>query len=613
MRQEPELAIRTDRRRKRRRTLAIFVAGGTILSTALSLGTAASAAPDDEVSLFPSTVSPSTPTDSDRDAVQLGLRFSADVDGAVSGVKFYKGAQNTGTHTATLWASDGSELATAVFEAETSSGWQTARFDSPVRIEAGEEYVASYLAPNGSYAVTTEGFDSAVTRGDLTAPESAGVYSYGTDGFPDETYRNSNYFVDVVFTAGSVPSAPTPSPVPTPTVPDPGPQTPAEPSDTVVSATLRQVDGGTDYYGRFTNGLPTSADYFPSAVWFESVTSSADTAIDKRAGINTYVALTNNSSFAAVERAGMYSIPEVSELDSPLKHGALLNDEVDMIDGPGAGYEVMEEAIRNSPPGVMTYANFGKGVSFWETDAEAAQFLSYPDLVSVDNYWFSDPNICGQWEGGSGPGDGESDLTEAQCRLAANYGWTVDRARELTSPQGSKPVWNFVELGHPFSEDYAPTITAPEIRAAVWSGIIHGARGTIYFNHNFGGSCLTQHVLRDDCGDAIRPTVTAVNRQVAELAPVLNAPFVDGLVTTTGRVDSAVKVYDGSFYVLAGSAQQESQSATFTSECTSATTATVLGENRTLPVVNGSFTDTFADGNAVHLYQLNGGTCGVAS
>jgi hypothetical protein len=105
--------------------------------------------------------------------------------------------------------------------------------------------------------------------------------------------------------------------------------------------------------------------------------------------------------------------------------------------------------------------------------------------------------------------------------------------------------------------------------------------------------------------------VTAVNQQVAELAPVLNSPFVDGLLTTTGKVDTAVKAYNGSFYVLAGSAQAGSQSVSFTSECTAATTATVLGENRTIAVSGGKFTDSFADGNAVHLYQLNGGTCGL--
>ena len=376
-----------------------------------------------------------------------------------------------------------------------------------------------------------------------------------------------------------------------------------------MTATLRQVDGGTGYYGKFTNSLPTANTYFPSGVWFESALEPKDVATDRAAGINTYVELTSNSDLSVVNNAGSYAIPSFA--NSPAKGGYLLNDEIDMVYGPSAGYPIMEEAMKRVPSGVMSYANFGKGVTFWETDAEAAKFVGYPALVSADNYWFTDPNICGPWEGATLAGTAGTALTESQCRLAANYGKTVDRVRELVSPLGSKPVWNFVEVGHPFTEDWAPTITGPQIRAAVWSGIIHGARGTIYFNHNFGGDCESQHVLRDGCGTAVRPAVTAVNKQVAELAPVLNSPFVDGLLTTTGKVDTAVKSYNGSFYVLAGSAQPGSQAVTITSECTAATTATVLGENRTVPVTGGKFVDTFADGNAVHIYQLNGGTCGV--
>ena len=37
----------------------------------------------------------------------------------------------------------------------------------------------------------------------------------------------------------------------------------------------------------------------------------------------------------------------------------------------------------------------------------------------------------------------------------------------------------------------------------------------------------------------------------------------------------------------------------------SGTTATVVGENRTLPVTGNSFSDGFADGNAVHIYKIN--------
>ena len=53
--------------------------------------------------------------------------------------------------------------------------------------------------------------------------------------------------------------------------------------------------------------------------------------------------------------------------------GWFLDDEIDMIYGPGEGYEVMQQ--RNdelADDGRSRWANYGKGVLFWETDEEAA-------------------------------------------------------------------------------------------------------------------------------------------------------------------------------------------------------------------------------------------------
>ena len=51
----------------------------------------------------------------------------------------------------------------------------------------------------------------------------------------------------------------------------------------------------------------------------------------------------------------------------------------------------------------------------------------------------------------------------------------------------------------------------------------------------------------------------------------------------------------------------------FAIPCVGNATATVIGENRTLPVTAGSFSDSFADGNAVHIYRIDGGsTCGLS-
>ncbi len=389
---------------------------------------------------------------------------------------------------------------------------------------------------------------------------------------------------------------------------------------------LRDVDGGGGFYGGFTSSLPATSDYFPVGVWLESIVERDNVARDKDAGLNTYVGLTSNSDLSLLSDSGLFAL---TNGPSPLSSGLVLADEPDMWGGPGAsewtgkwpghgeicnpagtrcGYSIQQKLSDATTPGSLKYANYGKGVSFWETNEEAAVFINhFQDVVSADNYWFTDPNICGQSEGGTGPGKGRS-LTHRECRLAANYGWTVDRVRSLMKPAGAKPVWALVELGHPATESTAPTITGPQIRAAVWSSIIHGARGIVYFNHSFGGSCISQHVLRDACGAGVRPLVTILNKLLAELAPVLNAPFLDNVLAHGAGVDTAVKVYNGSLYVLAGAAQPDRQMAELTMACLAGTTtlASVVQEGRTVTISNGVLRDVFDDGNAVHLYKLEG-------
>jgi len=151
--------------------------------------------------LFSLNSTPSTVTVNDPLSVELGVKFTADADGLISGLRFYKGAQNTGTHIADLWSSNGTLLATATFTGETASGWQQVNFTNPVAITAGATYVASYHT-SGNYSADTNYFANPVVSGDLTAPGTTnGVYAYGANSvFPNASYSASNYWVDVVYT-----------------------------------------------------------------------------------------------------------------------------------------------------------------------------------------------------------------------------------------------------------------------------------------------------------------------------------------------------------------------------------------------------------------------------
>jgi Domain of unknown function (DUF4082) len=132
--------------------------------------------------------------------VELGVRFTSDTSGSVVGVRFYKSAANTGSHTGSLWSSGGSLLATGTFTNESASGWQTLTFANPVNITAGTTYVASYHTTTGHYASTHNGFAVAYNNPPLHAPASGtvgnGVYRYGASAFPSQTYVASNYWVD---------------------------------------------------------------------------------------------------------------------------------------------------------------------------------------------------------------------------------------------------------------------------------------------------------------------------------------------------------------------------------------------------------------------------------
>ena len=191
---------------------------------------------------------PQTSSANDSSGVELGVSFVPTQSGVVSGVRFYQGAGNGGTHTGTLWSSTGTALRTVTFSGETGSGWQTATFSTPYEITPGTTYVISYYAPQGHYAVTSNFFTADVVNGPLTAPAVGnGRYRYG-GGFPTSTWQQSNYFVDVVLTLAP------PSP-PTVTATTPSSGATAISTTTSISATLSKAPA---------SGTPTLALTGPS-------------------------------------------------------------------------------------------------------------------------------------------------------------------------------------------------------------------------------------------------------------------------------------------------------------------------------------------------------------
>ncbi len=162
--------------------------------------------------IWPDTTVPSIASASDTDPLEVGVKFRTTVEGFITGIRFYKGASNTGLHVGRLWTSSGIQLGSVTFTAETPTGWQIARFDNAIAVDAGQTYVASYTAQSGGYAVDPGGLVEGFSLEPLEALASGvdganGVFG-APGGFPSNSFGSSNYWVDVEFdTDNSAPPA----------------------------------------------------------------------------------------------------------------------------------------------------------------------------------------------------------------------------------------------------------------------------------------------------------------------------------------------------------------------------------------------------------------------
>ena len=131
----------------------------------------------------------------------LGLQFQAASSGYITGVRFYKEADDTGTHIGSLWSSTGTLLASRDVQQRDRVGVAGAGLLLPGGGDRGDDVCGvvfhQYRVSRG---VPTQGLASAVTNGPLTALAGGGVYAYGSSNtFPTSTYNDINYWVDVVY------------------------------------------------------------------------------------------------------------------------------------------------------------------------------------------------------------------------------------------------------------------------------------------------------------------------------------------------------------------------------------------------------------------------------
>ncbi len=358
----------------------------------------------------------------------------------------------------------------------------------------------------------------------------------------------------------------------------------------------------------WSRGLPTTPDFFPIAVWLQP---PARAKAYREAGINLYVGLwrgPTGAQLAALREAGMKVICEQNQVglahrDDPTIVGWMHGDEPDNAQplGEWRGYgppippaQIVAdyERLRQRDPTRPVFLNLGQGVAWDDWHGRGVrsrhpedypEYVKGSDIVSFDIY----------------------PVTHDRPAVSSNL-WYVARGVErlVRWTGGAKPVWCCIEttrISHPTAKP-----TPHQVRAEVWMALIHGARGLIYFVHEWKPRFRESALLEDP---ELLPAVTQLNRQILELAPVLNAPTLADAVRVQAD-DPAVPVavmakrHAAALYLFTVTLRDRPVRARFAvAGLAGDTPIEVLGEDRRLLARDGVFEDDFP-GYGVHLYRL---------
>ena len=382
----------------------------------------------------------------------------------------------------------------------------------------------------------------------------------------------------------------------------------------------------TDYYKKWSNGPNPTGDpsYYPIGVWIQDPSRIENGVPNgttyQKIGVNQDVGIWDDewynlryqglidTKWKAYTGGGRAAeVKKLTGATATYFNGYTLDDEADMNypNDPSvystAAEKKAADAIRAVDPTRPVYSNYGKCLAIYQWvgchaqagyDTDMKAYCDLVDLVSADYYGWTDP-----WEPASYHG-------------AWTYGTSVDNMHKYCG--ATKPVMGFVEAANPWSPGQGSgtpkAITADQMEQAIWNMVVHGANGVIYFAHDFSNGLVEDAMLSHP---DIVARATTVNSRLKSLAPILNS-FSQSGVSATGTnnipVSTMYKKYNGGNYVFAaadGNASHTLSGAT-TGTITvpvSSGTATVVGENRTVPITGGKIVDSFA-AYQMHEYQF---------
>ena len=189
---------------------------------------------------------------------------------------------------------------------------------------------------------------------------------------------------------------------------------------------------------------------------------------------------------------------------------------------------------------------------------------------------------------------------------AEDFLWYVPKGLDRLSGwmNGKGRRWNCIECTR---IDGNRKATPEQVRSEVWMSIVHGTSGLIYFVHQFKPT-FDEHALLDD--PAMLEMVTKLNSQIRSLAGILNSPSITkGFEVKSADmkcpVDFAAKRQGKQIYLFTIGMRNRSTKATIRFEPNlKAKSVTVLDESRTLPIHNGTISDSFQPYQP-HIYRID--------
>lgn len=357
----------------------------------------------------------------------------------------------------------------------------------------------------------------------------------------------------------------------------------------------------------------SDSSFFPIAVWLQNPN---DAIAYKSYGINMYVGIwggLDQSKLDLLKAAGMKVIADQNEfglnnLNETLIYGWMHGDEPDnaqwnsqtnRYDPCVDPAKIIEDyhQIKSNDPSRPVYLNLGRGVAVtnWvgrgdctgNTDMYKISndgYLKGCDIASFDVYPVN------------------SDEPEVQNNL-----WYVAKGIDnlLEWSDNSLPVWCWIETTKIGDEGFGSRKPTPsEVKSQVWMALVHGASGVGYFCHSFVEPQDPAAFLHDE---EMISAMKDVNLQIAELAPVLNSPTINGFASVISDnhnipIDILTKKVDDAYYIFSVAMRTGKSSASFT--VTEGQKVEVIGENREIDIDrNGKFIDEFSD-YEVHLYKI---------